>query len=132
MAWESHPQCSLRDLQELMGFLQFCSQVILHAWAFVQRLINFSITFKLVFSGFHITAYTHTDIRWWALYAKHGMASNFWTLLTPQSTSIWTQVVPRALVVSSATSGSHPDAPTISGFTISNSRKSTWSYKQYS
>ena len=30
-SWELHSSCSLKELQELTGFLQFCAQVIPHA-----------------------------------------------------------------------------------------------------
>jgi len=33
--WESRSMCSLREIQELVGFLQFCIQVIPYAQTFI-------------------------------------------------------------------------------------------------
>jgi hypothetical protein len=69
LEWLSHRRCSLRDLQQLIGFLQFCSQVIPHSRAFLRRLINFSTTFKSHRAIRHLPAYARAEIRWWHVYA---------------------------------------------------------------
>jgi len=44
-SWLQWSKCSLWDIQELTGFLQFCVQVIPHAHMLTCRLIKFSMTF---------------------------------------------------------------------------------------
>src|SRR5882724_1809697 len=69
-SWESRSKCSLKQVQELTGFLQFCVQVIPYARTFIQRLINFSMTFQSSFARRHIPAYARADIKWWLTYAR--------------------------------------------------------------
>ena len=47
-SWMEHKACFLKELQELVGFLQFCAQVIPHGR--IRSLINFSMTFNDDFS----------------------------------------------------------------------------------
>src|SRR5882724_5680053 len=68
--WQSQRCCNLRQIQELVGFLQFCTQVIPHGCTFVQGLINFSMTFQNKFSQRHTPAYAHSDISWWLSYMQ--------------------------------------------------------------
>ena len=42
--WQSRVHCTLKEIQGLVGFLQFCTQVIPHGHTFIQGLINFSMT----------------------------------------------------------------------------------------
>src|SRR5882724_6961759 len=67
--WKLRSTCSLKEVQELTGFLQFCAQVIPCARAFICRLINFSTTFLSDFARRHIPAYARADLRWWSTYA---------------------------------------------------------------
>jgi Reverse transcriptase (RNA-dependent DNA polymerase) len=67
--WTDRRHCSLRDLQQLIGFLQFCSQVIPHSRAFLRRLISFSMTFCSQYSVRYLPAYAQAEIRWWRTYA---------------------------------------------------------------
>ena len=62
--------CSLREIQELVGFLQFCVQVIPYALTFIRRLINFSMTFWSDFTRRHILTYARADIKWWSTYTR--------------------------------------------------------------
>jgi len=68
--WLVHKQCNLQELQELIGFLQFCAQVIPHSCSFICSLINFSMTFNGNFMQRHILAYACSDILWWLAYAE--------------------------------------------------------------
>src|SRR5882672_1971631 len=61
----------LKELQELVGFLQFCAQVIPHGRTFIHGLINFSMTFPDNFSRRHVPGYAQADIAWWSAYAWH-------------------------------------------------------------
>ncbi len=45
VSWKARTHCSLHELQELTGFLQFASQVIPLARSFLQALYNFSAQF---------------------------------------------------------------------------------------
>jgi len=68
--WQARGSCSLKDLQELIGFLQFCAQVIPHGRTFIRGLINFSMTFRSDFARRHVPAYARSDLRWWSAYAS--------------------------------------------------------------
>ena len=68
--WTKRRRCSLHDLQQLIGFLQFCSQVIPHSRAFLRRLISFSMTFRSQYAVRHLPAYALAEIRWWRTYAS--------------------------------------------------------------
>jgi len=65
LEWETCRHCNLRDLQGIIGYLEFCIQVIPHSHTFIHSLINFSMTFPSSFSLRHMPPYTHTDIQWW-------------------------------------------------------------------
>src|SRR5882672_7641410 len=52
--WQSQKTCTLREIQELAGFLQFCAQVIPHGRTFIRGLFP---------------AYVRSDIHWWSIYA---------------------------------------------------------------
>ncbi|KAL7278212.1 hypothetical protein ACG7TL_008187 [Trametes sanguinea] len=67
-SWRVKRTCRLRELQGLIGFLQFASQVIPHARAFIRRLIDFSATFRSDFATRHIPAYARRDIHWWSVF----------------------------------------------------------------
>ncbi|GLB45363.1 putative transposition, RNA-mediated [Lyophyllum shimeji] len=67
--WKSKASCTLADLQELIGFLQFAAQVIPMARAFIRRLIDFSMTFRSRFSCRRILASARADLTWWTTFA---------------------------------------------------------------
>ena len=69
LEWLDRRSCSLLDLQQLVGYLQFCSQVIPHSRAFLRRLINFSCSFTSPYTTRHIPNYVRSEIRWWHTYA---------------------------------------------------------------
>ncbi|KAG9023013.1 hypothetical protein FS837_006040, partial [Tulasnella sp. UAMH 9824] len=68
--WASRTRCTLRDLQKLMGFLQFASQVIPVSWAFIRHLIDFSATFTTPFQRRRVPAAARRDIWWWDHFAS--------------------------------------------------------------
>lgn len=68
--WASRARCSLHDLQELTGFLQFASQVIPVSRAFIRRLIDFSATFTSPFQRRRVPAAARRDIWWWDHFAS--------------------------------------------------------------
>jgi len=67
--WHVCRHCTLWELQELIGFLKFCMQVIPHACTFIHGLINFSMTFTSNISKRHVPTYAHSDMHWWSVYA---------------------------------------------------------------
>jgi len=70
ISWTERRRCGLRELQEIIGYLQFCAQVIPHGRTFIRSLINFSTKFPSEFSTRHVPGYAHADIQWWLLYAQ--------------------------------------------------------------
>ena len=73
-SWLSRRSCSLREIQELTGYLQFCSQVIPSSRAFIRRLIDFSTTFPShsLQSRRHIPSSARADLKWW-----HSLAASW-------------------------------------------------------
>ena len=67
--WQAHKCCTLREVQELAGFLQFGTQVVPHRHTFIRGLIKFSKMFSNKFVLKYIPAYAHSDIHWWSTYA---------------------------------------------------------------
>ena len=61
----------MREVQELVGFLQFSSQVIPHSRAFIRRLIDFSSKFSTPFSRLHIPSGARSDLGWWSALSAH-------------------------------------------------------------
>ena len=76
---------SLMQVQELVGFLQFASQVIPHSRAFIRRLIDFSMTFASPFTRRRVPAYARADIHWWRSFAH---AWNGIRLINPSSHTV--------------------------------------------
>lgn len=70
--WGRKSSATLRKVQELTGFLQFCSQVIPCSCTYIRRLIDFSMRFnsESPFQVLHITASAHADIRWWSIFCS--------------------------------------------------------------
>jgi len=57
-------------VQEIIGYLQFCAQVVPHGRTFIRGLINFSMKFPSDFALRHIPVYALADIQWWLAYAQ--------------------------------------------------------------
>ncbi|KAF5387550.1 hypothetical protein D9757_006561 [Collybiopsis confluens] len=86
--WASKSTCTLRDAQQLSGFLQFCSQVIPHSRIFLRRLFDFEATFKNPFSRRRIPAGVRSDLVWWQVFSSHW---NGVRILSPSaSVLVWT------------------------------------------
>src|SRR5882672_357374 len=60
--WTTRSWCSLKELQEIIGYLQFCAQVVPHGRTFIRGLINFLTKFPSEFSMRHVPAYVRADI----------------------------------------------------------------------
>ncbi len=67
-SWRQKQSCQLRELQSLIGFLQFAAQVIPHARAFIRRLMDFAATFRSGYAVRHIPGYARADIVWWSVF----------------------------------------------------------------
>lgn len=70
-SWSSRSACRLKELQQLIGFLQFASQVIPHSRAFLHRLITFSCSFKNDFTRRRLSIAAQREIHWWKVFAQH-------------------------------------------------------------
>lgn len=68
--WARKHSATLRETQELVGFLQFCSQVIPRSRTYIRRLIDFSMNFTSSFQVLRIPAGAHADIRWWSIFCS--------------------------------------------------------------
>lgn len=80
-AWRQKSHCTLRELQEISGFLQFTSQVIPLSRAFLRNLYTFASTFRSHNSRRRIISAVHRDLDWWSA------VCNTWNgirLLTPR------------------------------------------------
>ena len=69
LEWLGCHSCSLLNLQQLVGYLQFCSQVIPHSHAFLCQLLSFSCSFTSHHTTRYIPTYSQTEIHWWHTYA---------------------------------------------------------------
>ena len=71
VTWRQKRFCQLLELQELIGFLQFASQVIPRSRSFIRRLIRFSTSFPHQFSIRRIPNSAKADVAWWSAFASH-------------------------------------------------------------
>jgi hypothetical protein len=62
--------CTLKELEELTGYLQFASQVIPNSQAFISALYNFTTTFSSPFTHCHIPRSAHCDISLWCTFTQ--------------------------------------------------------------
>ena len=81
--WKSKTHCTLLELQELTGYLQFCSQVIPYSRAFLCSFFNFTSTFKSDFSHCRIPRSTRRDLEWWIMYSSSWKGIHFVALTHP-------------------------------------------------
>lgn len=63
--WRTRSHCTLQDLQELSGFLQFTSQVIPLSRAFLRAFYTFSSSFRSRNTRRRITPAVRRDLDWW-------------------------------------------------------------------
>ena len=129
--WTNQHHCSLCNLQQLIGFLQFCSQVIPHSQAFLCHLISFSMTFQSQYAVQYLPAYALAEIRWWhTLTLQPGMA--YISLCPPIKSfmSLQMQAAIKGLVGSLGINGSRAEFPGGLELMTYNSKKSMQSYKQ--
>ncbi len=67
-AWGHKTSATLHKIQELTGFLQFCSQVIPQSCTYIRRLIDFSMKFNSPIQVLCIPAGAQADIGWWSIF----------------------------------------------------------------
>jgi hypothetical protein len=87
--WALKTKCTLHELQELMGFLQFTSQVIPKSRTFICHLFDFSSMFTSPFTTHHIPESATSDIHWWWTFSAQWNGVMVLTPLLP-SISIYT------------------------------------------
>ena len=63
--WLARPTCSLQQLQELAGYLQFVSQVIPLSRAFMHHIFRFMSSFRASCSWRRVPGPLHRDLDWW-------------------------------------------------------------------
>lgn len=63
-------RCTRSDAESLVGYLQFCAQVIPCARSFLRRLIDFSKSFPSRFSIRRIPSGARADLHWWLAFAS--------------------------------------------------------------
>lgn len=68
--WLKKRSASLVEVQELVGFLQFASQVIPRSRSFLRRLIDFSSKFRSQFVRLHLPASARRDLVWWKVFCE--------------------------------------------------------------
>jgi hypothetical protein len=69
-SWSSRSHCTLRELEELTGFLQFVSQVIPYSRAFLRSLYDFQSSFHdNNFAQRRIARPAMRDLSWWSTVA---------------------------------------------------------------
>jgi hypothetical protein len=84
-SWSAKRTCTLLELQELLGFLQFTSQVIPLSRSFLRRLFDFSSKFSSPFTRRHIPSSARADLRWWLAFSS---TWNGVRLLSPSRPSV--------------------------------------------
>jgi hypothetical protein len=70
-SWEKKKSVVLQEVEELSGFLQFCSQVIPQSKPFLCHLFDFQSWFQSPFSHLHILSGIKSDIAWWLVFSMH-------------------------------------------------------------
>jgi hypothetical protein len=68
-SWSRCTHARLRDVQELTGFLQFASQVIPTARAFLRGLYDFQAEFATPFTCRRVSKAARRDLAWWSMFA---------------------------------------------------------------
>lgn len=128
-SWSRKHSCHLTEVQKLLGFLQFCSQVIPHSCVFLHRITQFSTTFKTPCSRRHIPAAVRSEIQWWKTYSS---TWNGILLITQQFTYLPMLAVLRGLGAFSNLIGFHQRFRDDSAHGIFNSKKCMLYFKQSS
>ncbi|GLB36092.1 hypothetical protein LshimejAT787_0303800 [Lyophyllum shimeji] len=67
--WSQKATCTLKELEELTGYLQFCSQVIPTSRAFIRSLYDFRNSFSSPFAKRRLPRPARHDIAWWRAFA---------------------------------------------------------------
>ncbi|PPQ83082.1 hypothetical protein CVT24_012140, partial [Panaeolus cyanescens] len=66
--WQNKRLVSLRETQELSGYLQFASQVIPFSRSFMRRIFDFQSRFHSRFHRLHVSSGVRADLRWWTTF----------------------------------------------------------------
>lgn len=67
--WRNKLRCTLLELQQLTGYLQFCFQVIPLSKSFICALYNFQSSFNSNLTMRRIPFQAQKDIKWWSCMA---------------------------------------------------------------
>ena len=63
--WSVRKTCTKRELQSIVGKLQFCSKVVIHGNKFIRRLISLSKKGNSLNSKIRINKEARKDLAWW-------------------------------------------------------------------
>ncbi|PPQ83077.1 hypothetical protein CVT24_012468, partial [Panaeolus cyanescens] len=66
--WNRKRLVTLRETQELSGYLQFASQVIPFSRTFMRRIFDFQSRFHSRFHRLHVSSGVKADLRWWSTF----------------------------------------------------------------
>jgi hypothetical protein len=84
-SWAHCSHCTLQELQELTGFLQFASQVVPTSHAYIWGLYAFTSKFTTNFLCRHISKASWWDITWWLRFSANWNEIQF---LSPKQDTI--------------------------------------------
>ena len=78
LSYSTKNSCTLRKLQSLIGYLNFCCSVITCGKAFLRRLINLTIGIKKPFHHVHLNREVKADLSMWLTFlARYNGKSMF-------------------------------------------------------
>jgi hypothetical protein len=123
LQWSNRSHCTLRELEQLTGYLQFCSQVIPLWQAFIRALYDFQSTFRTPLSCRRIPATAWKDLKWWLGIAINWNGVRF---ISPKRQTCTYSLMPaelRASVAYLVTSGFHDKHHSDCASIISKSRR---------
>ena len=83
--WLSKKSCSLRELQSLIGTLQFACRVVVPGRAFLQRMINLTRGVREPHHHIKLNSPFRKDVAMWLLFLDHWNGKNIF--LDPSTTN---------------------------------------------
>ena len=77
VAWQDKKSCTRKDLEHLIGVLQFASKVVPQGRPFVRRMINLLSVAKEGHHHIRLNAEFRSDLAWWGSYVEVRMEWHF-------------------------------------------------------
>ena len=66
--WQDKKSCTRKDLEHLIGVLQFATKVVTHGCPFVRRMIDLLSVTKEVYHHIRRNKNFHSDLAWWKMF----------------------------------------------------------------